>query len=230
MRIRIEFAKTGSARFLSHLELVRAFERALRRAAVPLAFSEGFHPHPKLSFASALAVGVSGQREYLDVELKETVDVSQIYKQLCNTVPEGIEIKRLQQVDDKTPSLMAVVNCAQYQVIAALGIEVGQEEVDTLLQVFCKRERIIMERETKRGKKEVDIRPGIYLLEGRVTKKRLTLNMLLALGEPLTVRPQEVLEALVRDTGLPVDPGDARIVRTGLYIRQADKMLSPMEL
>jgi hypothetical protein len=103
-RIRIKFTKTGRVRFLSHLDLMTLFQRAVARAAVPVAFSQGFNPHQKISFGPALSVGMESEAEYLDMETDPFIDLLRITKGLNNTLPEGIRILESRIIPSKAPS------------------------------------------------------------------------------------------------------------------------------
>jgi len=115
-RIRICFQKTEEGRFLSHLDLTRAMERSLRRIDAPLAFSEGFNPHIKMSFASALAVGSTGRREYLDLDLSEEVDIETFSKSLKEALPPAIAFVGAREISESAKSLSSLVNLATYSI------------------------------------------------------------------------------------------------------------------
>jgi radical SAM-linked protein len=123
MKIRLCYAKTETGRYLSHLDLARAMERSLRRAKVPLAFSEGFNPHPKLSFASALAVGITGCREYLDVELISRINIKTLSEALQKSFPPALAFVAAEEIGEHSRSLSAVVNLAVYRVKGAVRAE-----------------------------------------------------------------------------------------------------------
>ncbi len=116
-RYRIEYSKTDRARWLSHLELVRTFIRALRRSGLPLAFSQGFNPHPRLSYGPSLGVGVAGLREYLDVDLAAGVPLPEGLASLRNQFPPGLEIGCLMELAPAVPGIGKAVNCAWYRLI-----------------------------------------------------------------------------------------------------------------
>jgi radical SAM-linked protein len=114
-RYRIEYSKTGGARWLSHLELIRTFIRALRRSGLPLAFSQGFNPHPKLSYGPSLGVGVAGLREYLDVDLATGVPLSEGLASLRQQFPPGLETRCLMELAPAASGIGKAVNCAWYR-------------------------------------------------------------------------------------------------------------------
>ncbi|MGE5239401.1 MAG: TIGR03960 family B12-binding radical SAM protein [Chloroflexota bacterium] len=118
MRIRARFSKGGRLRFLSHLEVVSAITRALRRTGVPFVFSKGFHPAPRISFGPALSVGVSGEREYFDLDVNEPVDPEDLMRRVNGTLPEGLRIGAMTAVTRNVPSLSGFVRRYVYRVDA----------------------------------------------------------------------------------------------------------------
>ncbi|HBT47867.1 MAG TPA: radical SAM protein [Peptococcaceae bacterium] len=217
MRLRIKFAKLGEGRFLSHLEVMRAFQRAVRRAGLPLALSQGFNPHPRLSFGPALAVGLESEAEYLDLELAEAVEVREVGRALSSQLPPGLEVLTLRALSPGEPTLGEAVRCAAYRVeVEGLPPAELRQGVDALLAS----EKAVVTRRTKDGAKEVDIRPGLYRLE---VEGDAILHMLLACGPQGTVRPEEVVKAL--DPRLNVR--HAR--RTGLYTGCDGKSAVPLD-
>lgn len=217
-RVRISFSKGAGVRFVSHLDLLKAFERAIRRAAIPIAFSEGFNPHPKMSFASALAVGVTSDAECLDMDLRENVEPGAIARRLTAVLPPGIEIKSVCPVPDNNPPLMAVVNRARYQVRARLTAPVAPEKVQDYINETLQLKELVIEKITKKGPRPKDIRPGIFSLTGQVSGEDVLLDMLLLTGNEGNIRPEEVVRGLNKAANMPVDPDSVRIHRTGLYI------------
>ncbi|MDR1194235.1 MAG: TIGR03936 family radical SAM-associated protein [Peptococcaceae bacterium] len=121
MKARICYSKTEAGRYLSHLDLARALERGLRRAKVPLAFSEGFNPHPKMSFAAALAVGFTGRREYFDVELRRQADIAWLGQALAAALPPALAFVAAEEVDQRSKSLSAIVNLGVYRLTAVVA-------------------------------------------------------------------------------------------------------------
>ncbi len=115
-RLRIEFAKGEAIRFISHLDLMRVWHRTLRRAAVPLAYSEGFVPRPRISLAAPLAVGATGQAELMDVYLDRRVSPLTLMKMLKPQMPEGLGTSAVEEVPPSLPSLQSLVHSAEYSV------------------------------------------------------------------------------------------------------------------
>jgi radical SAM-linked protein len=211
-RVRITFSKQGALRYTGHLDLHKLWERAARRADLPLSYSQGFHPQPRISLASALPLGFSSQAEVIDLRLNEELPSEEIMARLRDNLPGGIQILNIQSVDERAPALQTQVVSAEYQVTLTELIDRSElkRRVDELLQS----ESLPRER---RGK-SYDLRPLIEelsVLEWVAQAKlepspALQIFMRLVSREGATGRPEEVLAAL----GIPADT--TRVERTRL--------------
>ncbi len=228
-RIRLEFSKGDPVRFLSHLDLMQAITRAVRRAGLPVALSAGFNPHPRLSFASALAVGVTSEREYLDIELKEEPDPQDLLSRLGRVLPPGINLKAGRVVPDHAPPLMAVVNRAVYQVTAAAEGPLKAGELGAKIAGFMGRTEIVITKNTKKGPRPKNIRPGIISLAGDVHGERVDFTLVTTAGNDGGVRPEEAVCALTEDAGLPIDCNSLYIRRISLYTEKNGKSINLMD-
>lgn len=229
-KLRIEITKGEEIRYISHLDYASAMERAIIRAKLPVAYSEGFNPHMKLSFASALAVGVTSQAEYVDIECKEALDLSQAIKSLAATLPAGIVIKGAKYIQGNVPALMASVNLATYDVtVPLLADDIGV--IEDSIQWFNKAETIFYTRESPKGKKEIEIKQ--YMAQGVtliILDKAVRLTLEIKITPTGSIKPGEVLTALVAMFDLPVDIDNLLIHRTGLYISNEEMRTSPLEV
>ena len=187
MRIRITFAKQGPLRYTGHLDLHKLWERAARRAELPLAYSQGFHPQPKMNMAAALPLGFSSRCEMIDMRLEHDIPLADLPARLNNTLPSGIQVVDVQQVDEKAPALQTQVSAAEYEVTLTEPPEAAglQPRLDSVMESkSLPRER--------RGKM-YDLRPLVedlkLLPDGKIF-------MRLAAREGATGRPEEVLDVL----------------------------------
>ncbi|HEY5729872.1 MAG TPA: TIGR03936 family radical SAM-associated protein [Anaerolineales bacterium] len=192
MRIQITFSKQGALRYTGHLDLHKLWERAARRAGLPLAYSQGFHPQPKMSIAAALPLGFSSRCEVLDMRLETDIPLDGLRDTLQATLPTGVQVLSIEQTDDRAPALQTQVVSAEYEV-TAIESDFGSDlkrRIDSVMES----ETIIR---TRRGK-EYDLRPLIEsltqtpLLEGKGQK----IVMKLTAKEGATGRPEEVLDVL----------------------------------
>lgn len=226
MRIRVTFSKTGSLRYIGHLDLHQVWERTIRRAGLPLAYTQGFHPGPKIQIAAALPLGFSGRAEVVDLWLRDDAGTGLVPAQgdtqvvpnanrLQSAAPPGLTILKIEEVEERAPALQTQVAAAEYEVTlteAGFGSGLAERVAGLLAKTSLPRER--------RGK-QYDLRPLILSLEcggsppdaqGQVPA--LQMLMQLAAREGATGRPEEVLAEL----GLPLEA--ARIERTRLILKE----------
>lgn len=208
MRVRITFTKQGPLRFIGHLDLHRVWERAMRRADLPLSYSQGFHPQPKISLAAALPLGFSSRSEVLDVRLNEDLPLEDISMLLKDSLPPDIKVLHVEAVDERAPALQTQVLSAAYDVHFAEAVD-GSALRRKVEEVMMS-ESILRER---RGK-SYDLRPLIELMSV-ITEANGTawLKLTLAAREGATGRPEEVLAAL------GFEPDAARVERTRLIFQ-----------
>ncbi|NMB41862.1 MAG: DUF2344 domain-containing protein, partial [Firmicutes bacterium] len=191
------FSKEGDISFISHLDLLRTFVRALRRAEVPVVYSKGFNPAPRLTFAVPLAVGMEGKNEYLDLYLDKPWEENKLEESLSKQLPEGLRIKKVSRVKVDRPPTSSEVAAALYVVDLPVD-SVIVPELRQAVKRILQEETIIKLRRGRGGKnvKKVDLRPFIYDLKVKDVKGKGLLLMLLATGSRGGARPQEVMELL----------------------------------
>jgi len=205
MRVRITFSKLGALRYTGHLDLHRLWERAMRRADLPLSYSQGFHPQPKISLASALPLGFSSRGEMLDVRFNEEIPTDEIASRLKDNLPPDIQITQVEIVDEREPALQTQVLSAAYHV--QLTEPVNGSELKQKAEALMASESLPRER---RGK-FYDLRPLIEtLIVVLESDEKISLQMKLAAREGATGRPEEVLNAL------GIEPEYTRVERTQL--------------
>jgi radical SAM family uncharacterized protein/radical SAM-linked protein len=172
-RLLFRIARTGPSRFLSHLEGMNAWIRALRRARAPLAFSEGFHPHPKVAFSAALPVGQESLGEYMDIELSREIDARWLAAQLKATAPDGFDVLDVTEVDLKHPSLQALNAGSEWRVVMT-GCE--EAELRAAVASLLGAERIEVERSTKAGRQGNRRAPQVQSVDMRAMVRELTVE------------------------------------------------------
>jgi len=196
MRIRITFIKQGALRYTGNLDLHKLWERAARRAELPLAYSQGFHPQPKMNLAAALPLGFSSRCEVLDMRLEHDISIEDLPARFNQTLPSGIQVVEVEQIDEHAPALQTQVVSSEYEVqlTEALDATELQQRIDSVMESKAiSRER--------RGKM-YDLRPLIEELsltpsplpEGEGQGVRVFMR--LAAREGATGRPEEVLDEL----------------------------------
>ena len=197
MKARIKFRKNGVMKFIGHLDIMRYFQKAIRRAEIPIAFTSGYSPHMIMSFANPLGVGLTSDGEYFDIELTESIASKEAVRRLNEQMVDGMEIVSFVQIpDDKKSKGMSIVAGADY--LSSVKNGSLPEDLAEKLEAFYAQNEICVVKKTKKSEKEVDIRPMIYKLECRDGK----IYMRVAAGSVQNLKPELVTEAFVRYLGM----------------------------
>lgn len=236
--LRMMLTKGEDVRYISHLDYAKAVERALRRAKLPVAYSEGFNPHLKMSFASALAVGVTSDGEYLDVELTREVDLKEVQEQLTSSFGTGIKILKARYIKKRKPALMSVINLAAYEISGSLDEDASLKNLRSCVDKFNSAASILFVKESPKGRRQVDVKNFMAKdvtiskkegCEGQSQSGRLILNMSIRVTPAGSIKPIDVLGILIDTYKLPVDKRSLLIKRTGLYIEKDNIQISPLD-
>lgn len=202
MKLRIRLTKQHTARFFSHLDIQRTLERTLRRAALPLAYSQGFNPHPRMSFASALATGVSSEGEFIDVELSEPVAPEEFVARANRCSPPGLTFVEAREVPSKGDSLFSLVDTAEYRLTFSA---VTPAAVADAVAALLAEDVVEVAKEGKRGTRLVNIREQVYDLtvEGSLPEPdgaRVVVNVraVLQSGAQGSLKPETLAEGLAQ--------------------------------
>ncbi len=228
MKVRIKFAKEGMMKFIGHLDIMRYFQKAIRRAELPIAYSGGFSPHMILSFAAPLGVGITSLGEYFDMELTKDLPTEEIRSRLDHEMVEGMRVLSARKVaDGKASKAMSLVAAADYRITfrEGYGFSDGWKEK---VPAFFGQESIKIWRKTKRSEKETDIRPWIYRLETRGED----LWMQVSTGSVSNLKPELVMEALAAFLGEELPPFAFQVQREEVYAdvgTDGDRDLKPLE-
>ena len=208
LKARIKFRKYGVMKFIGHLDIMRYFQKVMRRADIPIAFTQGFSPHMIMSFAQPLGVGVTSDAEYFDIELTEPISSKRAIEQMNKANVEGIEIVSFVEIpEDKKCSGMTIVAGAEYAVSLLESNKTSDitkeitDEWKEKIDAFMAQSEIRILKQTKRSEKEVDIKPMIYDME--VCDDRIC--MFLATGSEQNLKPDLVMKAFLSFAGEPED-------------------------
>jgi radical SAM-linked protein len=205
-RLRIRYAKRGRLRFTSHRDFSRAFERALVRARIPMAYSSGFNPHPRISYAGASPTGAASEAEYLEIGLAEQVDPATLAEQLDDALPDGLDV--LEVVAARSGSLADRLEASHWRLDLA---GVSSQEAERAVGAFLAADTVEVERMTKKGLRTFDSRAAVLVLTVSPYDGGARLEVVLRHTEP-TVRPDDVLAGLERVGGLET-PGACLVTR-----------------
>jgi radical SAM-linked protein len=207
-KLRIRYAKRGRLRFASHRDLARALERALRRAQVPMAFSAGFTPHPKISYLGAAPTGSASEAEYVEIGLAERRDPEQVRAALDASLPEDVAVLECVEAVEGTGSLADRIDAAGWR-IELPGLPVA--DLQAALGAFLARDGVTVARRTKNGLRDVDARAAVSGASAAEEAGCAILKLVVRQVTP-AVRPDDVLAALaaVADLRPPLPPRAVR--------------------
>ncbi len=219
MRALIRFGKQPRLRFISHLDLQRFFQRAVNRTGLPIAYTQGFNPHPVMSFGSALALGWTSEYEVIDIKLSAPMGRKRTEDAVRAALPEDLPVLEVRMVDDKHPAPMAQVRQAEYR-IELMG-ESAPAVIDSI-DDFMKRDTVTAVKKTKSGEKEINARP--LVIDLKPDPNGFTARLMLT--ERDSIKP-DLLIALLSDMA-GVEPPEARIHRTLLLGEDPEGSLRPL--
>jgi radical SAM family uncharacterized protein/radical SAM-linked protein len=196
-RMRLRFAKTGAMRYLSHLELITVFTRAVSRGCVPILFSLGFHPHPRFSFATATSVGVESMAEYMDMFVADGIPAGAVLERLNGVLPAGLKILEAEQVDLKAASLSTLIDKTRYRITFDGCLS---EQLPELCVQFLAHDRFVIQRKKKGEIQSIDLRGEVATLGAAAS----SIELVAGRGKPM-----EFVRAITGNDALQAD--DVRI-------------------
>lgn len=223
MKVRIKFSKEGPVKFIGHLDVMRYFQKAIRRADIDIAYSTGFSPHQIMSFASPLSVGHESSGEYFDIELNSITDTEDIKNRLNAVMTEGIKILKVAVLDEGEGNAMASVAAADYLVRFSDKILLPDDWKEKL-SAYYEQEHIPVMKPTKKSEKEIDLKEGIYKLQIRDDG----IFMQLDAGSGSNVKPGFVLEHFFSTIDVQLPEFPFRVRRLETYRRTKKGKLMPL--
>lgn len=198
MKIRMKFKKQGALKFVGHLDILRYFQKVMRRADVDICYSEGFSPHQIMSFAAPLGVGLISNGEYVDIEVNSTKDSKTMIQQINSANAEGLEVISYRKLQDSTKNAMAMVAAADYKVWFKEGcVPPDTDEFFRRFEEFTARDTIEIVKKTKKGEKAMDLKPYLY----EISVNDGVIFMKLASGSTANIKPELVLETFYESIG-----------------------------
>ena len=223
MNIRVRFSKYGFLKFIGHLDVMRYFQKAIRRADIDILYSEGYSPHQIMSFASPLGLGITSEGEYMDIAVGQTDSSAESIRRLNAQMAEGIEILSYRQLPEKSTNAMASVAAADYVVDFREEYRPeGDWQQDFL--AFCGNPAILYEKETKKGSREIDLRPHIHRLSEQDDKIILRLTA----GSVENIKPEFLMDAFFKSQGKELSPYALQLHRLDLLANdETDENLPP---
>lgn len=218
MKIRIRFEKQGQMKFIGHLDMVRYFQKVMRRANVDICYSEGFSPHQKMSFAAPLSVGVISKGEYFDIEVNSSLSSKEMIKNINAQNVEGVKVVSYKELPEGAKNAMSIVAGADYFVYTDLFTE---EQVND----FYAQDEINILKKTKKSEKIVDIKLMIH--EMKFNEDGIFMKV--SQGSAANLKPDLVMSALEQFTGAKL-PEFVQYERLDMYCLENDKLVSLSEI
>lgn len=228
MKIRIKFRKTGIMKFIGHLDVMRYFQKAIRRADVEICYSGGFSPHQIMSFAAPLGVGITSNGEYVDIEVHSTGTTAEMLERLNAVMAEGFEIAEYKLLPDTATNAMSSVAAADYTLTFRPGYEPEEESAEEWfkkLTAFFDQPQVMVLKKTKKGEKEMDLKPLIYdlgVIAGN-DAAQAQLFMKISTGSASNIKPELLLDAYYKALGKERSPFAFMVQREEVYADQASE-------
>lgn len=212
MKLRVKFRKYGPVRFIGHLDVMRFFQKAIRRAEIDVAYTGGYSPHQVMTFAAPLGVGLTSNGEYMDIEVHSLLSCQDTKNRLNAASVPGLEIVSVKVLPDNAGNAMASVAAASYTVRFREGRE-PVCDIASELKKFLARETILVTKETKKGVRELDLKTGIYTL----TWEDNAFHMLVDASSAGNIKPIQIIEALLAQCGESLQENALLITREDVY-------------
>ena len=231
MKIRIKFRKWGVMKFIGHLDMMRYFQKAVRRANIDIKYSEGFSPHQIMSFAAPLGVGITSDGEYFDIEVNTTLSSKEAVQALNNTMVEGVEVVSYVQLPDQAKTAMSLVAAADYTLSYKEGCESPRsvsEWKEILETEFSGQPAFTILKKTKKSEREVDLKPLVYAFSVEEEQGRPAFFLQVSTGSVDNIKPELVLSSVYQLCGLEYCESAIQIHRLEVYARDEQGQLVPL--
>ncbi|MBD5460646.1 MAG: DUF2344 domain-containing protein [Lachnospiraceae bacterium] len=213
MKVRIKFSKHGPVKFIGHLDVMRYFQKTIRRSGLDIVYTTGFSPHQIMSFAAPLGVGLESNGEYLDIELHSITSCQDIVEKLNREGVEGMRVLSARVLPENAGNAMASVAAAEYTIHFRDGRE-PRFDYKKEISAFSAKERIPIVKETKKNTLEVDLKPGIYKLD----VKGDDIHMLVDASSSGNIKPSMVIDAFMEAYGEKLPENAYTITREDTYL------------
>ncbi|MDY3795953.1 MAG: TIGR03936 family radical SAM-associated protein [Agathobacter sp.] len=233
MKIRIKFKKWGCMKFIGHLDMMRYFQKAIRRANIDICYSEGFSPHQIMSFAAPLGVGITSDGEYFDIEVNSSLTSKEALDALNSTMVEGVEVTEYVKLPDNAKTAMSLVEAADYTLSYKEGYNspVNVSEWQEIInKYFHNTDSFNIIKKTKKSEREIDLKPLVYKLEVKEENGKPYFYIMLSTGSTNNIKPELVLESLYNKCGFEYKPEAIQIHRVDVYTTSDNKFIPLSEM
>ncbi|MBM7583073.1 radical SAM-linked protein [Caldicoprobacter guelmensis] len=228
MRMVVKYAKRDRVKYISHLDLMRTLHRALRRAGIPVAFSQGYNPQPKVAFGPPLPVGMTSEGEYMDIVLDLEMNPKEFCHRMNSVLPQGITVLDAVAIDKSFPSLMSVIERALYHI----SIKTPVQSIEEALKDFLSQPVINITKSGKKGERTVNIRPMIHRLETvSQGKEVVVMEAVLSAGSKESLNAEQMVCCFLEFIGMEDDSHCfANIHRLEMFLYKDNAWITPLEL
>ena len=229
-KIRMKFIKTKDMIYISHLDVQRLLQRVFRRADIELSFSQGFNPHPKITYGNALALGVESYGEYVDIEIEAYLAIEVLKERLNAQLPDGMAFVKLVELVGGERNLASSIEYGDYEFTVENVDKISREDICKRLDKLMAMESIMMTKKNKKGKMvDIDIKPLINTLSLLdYGQEEFVVSAILATGSKQNLNTNIFIPKLLEVLGISIDPLDVDIKRNDLYFRQDGQLVSPL--
>lgn len=220
MKIRIKFKKWGCMKFIGHLDMMRYFQKAVRRAEIDICYSEGFSPHQIMSFAAPLGVGITSDGEYFDIEVNSSLSSKESINALNAQMVDGVLVTGYVGLADNAKTAMSIVTAADYTLSYKEGYDSPfdiKEWTDIIKEKFSEQTHFTVVKKTKKSEREVDLKPLVYKLEVVEIDKKPAFLIMVSTGSNDNIKPEFVLEAIYNKCGIEYNSSAIQIHRNEVY-------------
>lgn len=226
--MRIKFIKHGDMIYISHLDVQRLFQRVFRRAEINLTYSQGFNPHPKMSYGNALALGIESFGEYVDIEIEDDLSTEELIVRINEQFPDGMEFVKCVELNGGEKSIAAHIEYGDYVFIIEKN-DIDEKIIENNLNKLKSMESLIITKKNKKGKfVEVDIMPMIkdlYLIE---VGGSIKIGAILSTGSKQNLNTNIFIPKLLEILEIDMDPLDVDIIRNDLYFVEDSNLVTPI--
>lgn len=214
----VGFSKTGTICYTSHLDIMRLFNRVIKRAGIKLAYSHGFNPHPKMVFAQPLSLGYTGLNEYIEIETTEDHEPGYIAEKLSEFMPPGLDIKGCERMAEGRKTLAAMTVAAEYMIEIPLAEPVDMSDGE-IAELYMSQDRIITLKKQKKKKVpvEIDIKPMIRQLQVSQQDGLIVIDTVLDSGSISNLSPELLIKTFTERLGIDTDRSEMDVTRKQIF-------------
>lgn len=232
MKIRIKFRKWGVMKFIGHLDMMRYFQKAVRRAGIDIRYSEGYSPHQIMSFAAPLGVGITSDGEYFDIEVNSTVSSAEAIRAFNDTMVDGVEVVSYVKLPDNAKTAMSLVVAADYRLSFKEGYQspyTAEKWQEVIGREFSSQSSFPITKKTKKSEREVDLKPLVFDFHVEESEGKPAFLLQVSTGSVDNIKPELVLASVYERCGLSYDANAIQIHRMEVYGRAENGALIPLE-